>query len=540
VTTTSLIEHGIDLAIRAPLAAVATAALLALFRVRTSRVRHIAWSGFLLLFLLLPFVRAWAPAIRIKVPAALPVQSFATVARGSLSIPLQSIRPKAAVENIQPRIETRPKSGRAGNGWLNLLLAIYGAGAAFLLARLATGTILARRLIREAMVREAADASMAGSKIVSARCVSPVTVGWFRPVVLLPPSWGEWPDSKMAAVLAHEAEHVRWRDPLVQWLALFTRAVFWFHPLAWWLERKLNRLAEEACDQAALTRGVDAGDYAGYLLQFARSVSLAGTRINGVGMSMPGGLLRQRLGQLNTMRRAGSLAPSRVVPAAVACFAVSFGIANAMPEKSVLPERVDVAVRNLMPPPLVAVTAPVAVIPPPQETIRYEARQRAEAIEPLPVPSPPPPALSGAIYFDLASLPEQDRLRGINAVASLMPSMVAAGHQATLLLYGGGPVESARIFTGDAAELLHQLRNLPPVQDAEIDETDGDQVDALEAVADRLDGNPGEKRIIWVGSQTIVADPVGHLLWDHALSALGKRGVHVAVVPIVTASPSRN
>jgi len=43
-------------------------------------------------------------------------------------------------------------------------------------------------------------------------------------------------------VLTHEWEHVRRRDPLVQWLALLNRSIFWFHPLAWWLERKLSEL----------------------------------------------------------------------------------------------------------------------------------------------------------------------------------------------------------------------------------------------------------------------------------------------------------
>ena len=40
-------------------------------------------------------------------------------------------------------------------------------------------------------------------------------------------------------VLAHEGEHARQRDPLIVALALLNRAVFWFHPLAWWLESRV-------------------------------------------------------------------------------------------------------------------------------------------------------------------------------------------------------------------------------------------------------------------------------------------------------------
>ena len=73
--------------------------------------------------------------------------------------------------------------------------------------------------------------------------------------------------------MIHEREHARRRDPLVQWLALLNRCVFWFHPLAWWLERKLAALAEEACDAAVLAGGHAPHDYARYLIEMARSVN---------------------------------------------------------------------------------------------------------------------------------------------------------------------------------------------------------------------------------------------------------------------------
>ena len=50
------------------------------------------------------------------------------------------------------------------------------------------------------------------------------------------------------------------------------RAVFWFHPLAWWLERRLSALSEEACDAAVLARGHDPFAYSEYLLGLARAM----------------------------------------------------------------------------------------------------------------------------------------------------------------------------------------------------------------------------------------------------------------------------
>jgi len=52
-------------------------------------------------------------------------------------------------------------------------------------------------------------------------------------------------------------------------LALLNRAVFWFHPLAWWLERRMAALAEEACDAVVLAHGHDPRDYSRYLIDMA-------------------------------------------------------------------------------------------------------------------------------------------------------------------------------------------------------------------------------------------------------------------------------
>jgi uncharacterized protein (TIGR03435 family) len=119
-----------------------------------------------------------------------------------------------------------------------------------------------------------------------------------HPRTILPKRSREWPQAQLDAVLAHEGEHIRRRDPLFQWIALLNRAIFWFHPLAWWLERRLSGLAEEACDAAVLAQGHDPRDYSEYLLDLARSVERAGARIEAVGMAMPGIGLKHRIRQI--------------------------------------------------------------------------------------------------------------------------------------------------------------------------------------------------------------------------------------------------
>src|SRR5262249_9229223 len=107
----------------------------------------------------------------------------------------------------------------------------------------------------------------------------------------------------------------RRRDPLVQWIALLNRAVFWFHPLAWWLDRELSLLAEEACDAAVISKGHEPREYAGYLLDLARSAT--GLRI--LGMAAPGVSLRQRLIEILTNLPPYPVSKTRSAFSAVAC-----------------------------------------------------------------------------------------------------------------------------------------------------------------------------------------------------------------------------
>src|SRR4029079_3286304 len=95
---------------------------------------------------------------------------------------------------------------------------------------------------------------------------SPVTVFVRRPMVVLPDDWRAWPAEQLDGVLAHELSHVARHDALTQRLALIYRAMFWFSPLSWWLQRQLGRLAELASDESALAAGVEPVTYAGALL----------------------------------------------------------------------------------------------------------------------------------------------------------------------------------------------------------------------------------------------------------------------------------
>jgi hypothetical protein len=120
-------------------------------------------------------------------------------------------------------------------------------------------------------------------------------------------------------VLAHEEEHARRRDPLVAGMALLNRAIFWFHPLAWWLQRTIAEMSEQACDAVVISRGHDSDVYSACLLRFARRTAASGGRIAPLATAMPGSGLRHRLGML------GDGPPARPSRSRVACAAVTGG-----------------------------------------------------------------------------------------------------------------------------------------------------------------------------------------------------------------------
>jgi bla regulator protein BlaR1 len=83
--------------------------------------------------------------------------------------------------------------------------------------------------------------------------VEPGIVGIFRPVLLLPEGIEDRLDrTQLDAILAHELCHVRRRDNLTATIHMIVQAIFWFHPLVWWLGARLVDERERACDEEVL------------------------------------------------------------------------------------------------------------------------------------------------------------------------------------------------------------------------------------------------------------------------------------------------
>jgi bla regulator protein blaR1 len=96
----------------------------------------------------------------------------------------------------------------------------------------------------------------------------PGVFGVFRPVLLLPEGMaeqlnkGEW-----EAILAHELCHARCYDNLTAAIYMLVETIFWFHPLVWWMGKRLVVEREFACDEEVLRLGSEPKVYAEGILK---------------------------------------------------------------------------------------------------------------------------------------------------------------------------------------------------------------------------------------------------------------------------------
>lgn len=90
----------------------------------------------------------------------------------------------------------------------------------------------------------------------------PVTVGWLRPVILIPEHTIEnlAPD-QLALLVRHEMAHVSNHDYLWNLLQCFAESLVFYHPVVWLMGRAVRHEREFACDDWVVQSGACKLDY---------------------------------------------------------------------------------------------------------------------------------------------------------------------------------------------------------------------------------------------------------------------------------------
>ena len=112
----------------------------------------------------------------------------------------------------------------------------------------------------------------AGIEIRTAQTVlEPGVVGLWRPIILLPAGIDSYLTAdQFAAVVAHEVCHVRRRDNLTAAIHMAVEALFWFHPVVWWIGARLVATREQACDEHVIAETPEPIAYAEGIVSVCR------------------------------------------------------------------------------------------------------------------------------------------------------------------------------------------------------------------------------------------------------------------------------
>ena len=142
--------------------------------------------------------------------------------------------------------------------------------------------------------RIAAEMSLAAPLVLRAPFLtSPCLHGIKRPAVMLP----EEVAIPLQEIFVHELAHLRRHDCFWLLLQQIATSVFFFHPLLYWLGRRIDATAEEVCDDVVVQLGGNRESYASSLVDLA-ALSTCPIAIAGVGMVSLRSLLGQRVGRI--------------------------------------------------------------------------------------------------------------------------------------------------------------------------------------------------------------------------------------------------
>jgi len=238
--------------------ALAVALLVLAFRKNRARVRYSLWLIASLKFLI-PFSMLIALGSQIHwTPAAHEI-----VTRAASPAVVQTVE-----QFSQPFTVAIPAATQQTDRRPFAIAALWFCGFAFIMVL----RLRAWRGMRLAIRRsQPLDLGLPVEARLSSGVFEPGIVGLWRPMLLLPQGILErLTPSELEAVIAHELCHIRHRDNLFAAIHMLIEALFWFHPLIWWIGARLLDERERACDEYVISLGNQPDIYADAILNVCK------------------------------------------------------------------------------------------------------------------------------------------------------------------------------------------------------------------------------------------------------------------------------
>lgn len=224
-----------------------------------------------------------AALVKLVIPSVLPVPVLNSKEVATAGTPNVAVASVAIAEfRMEPSFTATPWRGardeapssthtRTSLPWRACLLGVWIAGS------IAWCGLAVGRLGRfDRLVRRGVSIETGEPEVVAVEAsISPLLWAfWGRARIVVPKSlFATLSDGERAAVIAHERCHYRRRDHWVRWIEFGVLAICWWHPLAWWISRRLREAEEAACDAAVVANGAEPRVYATALLRTALFLS---------------------------------------------------------------------------------------------------------------------------------------------------------------------------------------------------------------------------------------------------------------------------
>lgn len=331
--------------------------------------RHLVWTAGVLAAIAVPVLTAvlprWSnPAVAVALPASSPVakQSIAPtelaetlpasntpiVQKTNASEPVISMSKPFVVAPVTPMTSAPvPVVTQASSRLRLVTLAtlVWLTVAAMILLPFLLGRIRLLRIARTSRrVTDVRWIQLLSRARASDRFTRPVTLlesddaampmtwGIFFPVLLVPSNTAQWPEWKCRNILLHELAHIERFDCLTQFIARIACALYWFNPIVWVAAQRMRIEREMACDDRVINNGSLASDYAGQLLDVARSLRpVQATAHAAIAMARPSQLSGRLTAVLDRARNRSFVTGKLRVAIGAATLAVALPVASFTP-----------------------------------------------------------------------------------------------------------------------------------------------------------------------------------------------------------------
>lgn len=198
----------------------------------------------------------------------------------TVALGISILLPAGSLLRTPGKTQAGQAAAQVGEGWAMVLVAIWVVLSAARLTLLVAGAIRLRQVWRRAVPFEAGTECrkwLATGGRQAELCLSedvdrPSVVGFLRPRVLLPAAQLKTlAPAEIEHIVRHEMEHLQRRDDWTNLAQKLSLAIFPVNPVLFWLDRRLCRERELACDDGVLRQTGAPKTYAACLASLAEN-----------------------------------------------------------------------------------------------------------------------------------------------------------------------------------------------------------------------------------------------------------------------------